>query len=740
MSVFDGNWTVTYTASNDVSNALRDADADSVVVGNGKICMFPSYSGVDMQRTLITMRSQTSRETAFANTVDAFTTHKMLFYAPDAVASPLPLQLVSKQLNMYTGIFTARFECPHPAYPMTIEYDLYACRHFPFSSVMTLRITPGDDFDLGLQHETVASSSLSDSSFKTSSIYNEVVATQGAVYFVEGEAGVTLTGDRVAVSSTYVHDGSAITNLGFNVYRSDPRRCYNRFQTSVTSGTVLTMHIISTQMTSVDYEQPDIEARRVCMNMVLRSSTPLASVSQIRSDHISAWAALWKGRVAITPKLGITGPETASLNSITRVLKSAFYNIYSTTRENAVPASPLPGVASLNAVDLYGSVALDGDLWLVPCLLLFRPEAARAILEFRYKELASAIQLASTYGFKGARYPYTNDSVGFKDAVYWDVLSPLHVFNTALVAISAWNYYRITLDDEWLRSQGYPILKNIADFFASKVSEDEDGTLHLRQVSGLDPAKRAGDDETMTNYLVRLATKYTIEASYQVGAYVKEQWTDVFYGLPVTVFPNTHVLALNAEADSDDTSSVLETLIPLLPYFNYVLYKVDTFPCAGATTAASNLAFWETKTNPGYEGFPTNALMRAILHAQVAQNTTNTATRDASLAAFETILSNIVNDYVTPIWTNLPRFDSDKTYNDITLSALLILVVVMGSVGVNIKGGVAETRFYYENFKVDGLVNSIFPRYWKDIVVGGLSQAGDAARTFTSTNILTYPA
>jgi protein-glucosylgalactosylhydroxylysine glucosidase len=725
MSAFDGNWTISFAAS----NADLSGDADGVVVGNGKLCLFPSSDAVDTKRVLVTTTSQTSRDTAYANTVDGFSAHRVFFHT--ASNAPVGLALRSQQLNMYTGIFTSVFDSTDPAFPLSVACDLYACRQFPFSTVQTLRITPTSNIAgvLGLQHETYGSASMGDATFQTSSIFNETASSQGAVYFVEGSAPVSLTGDTVAVSSTFLCD-PAFVNLGFNAYRSDPKRCYNRFALSnLTANTTYTFNVLSSQMTSADYKSPGNETRRVCLNMALLAASPVA---QIRSDHIASWAATWNGRVSVDPKLGVSDAESAAIVRLNRHLKFAMYNVYSTTRENALATSPLPGATPLGAIDLHGSVSLDGDLWLVPLLILFRPEAARAILEFRYRELASAIQLASSYGLKGAQYPYVNDSVGYTDALYWDVLSPMHVFNTALVAVSAWNYYRTTLDDEWLRSQGYPILKNTADFFASKAQVDDDGSVHLRRVVGLDPGVDGGDDESMTNYLVRLAVKYAIEASYQVGAIVKDAWTELYYGLPVTVFPGTEVVALDAQADASGQARVLETLIPLVPYYSYVFYRVDL---RSNRAPASNLAFWEAHTDAGYVANPVNRLMRAMLHAQCARTTTVAAERDAHLGAFATLLDAVLGA-ATPVWGNLTRAGAGGSYNDVTLSALLLLVVVLGCGGVDIKGGVAESRFYYEMFKIDVLNYGVLPRTWKQVLIGGF---GSARRTAQVINALTYP-
>ena len=63
-------------------------------------------------------------------------------------------------------------------------------------------------------------------------------------------------------------------------------------------------------------------------------------------------------------------------------------------------------------LDLDGSMLYEGDLWLVPLLLLLKPDIARTIIEYRYAALSTAKQLAASYGFEGARIPYIDDIIG----------------------------------------------------------------------------------------------------------------------------------------------------------------------------------------------------------------------------------------------------------------------------------------------------------------------------------------
>ena len=179
------------------------------------------------------------------------------------------------------------------------------------------------------------------------------------------------------------------------------------------------------------------------------------------------------------------------------MLKHSLYNIFSSVR-TGVNLDVNPSV--LGFMDMSGLVLFSGDFSLLPLLVLIKPEFARAILDYRYKTLAVASKLAAGYGYRGAKYPYEDDRLGYKNALYWNTISNLTVFNTATISVNVWNYYRVVQDMEWLRYTGFPILKANADFFASMI---ETGNGHIDDVVSINGLCSIRDN-TFTNNLIHI--------------------------------------------------------------------------------------------------------------------------------------------------------------------------------------------------------------------------------------------
>jgi protein-glucosylgalactosylhydroxylysine glucosidase len=765
MAAYDSCWTIwigsnvplTYTDSNVTDACVPDSnvtaplssasniasDEVGLFLGNGKIGMITSFDGLDTDRAFITGDFHYNQGLFKTNTVPLFHTSHAKFFSTEN--ADVQTTLVMQKLNMQFGIATSVFDIQpvsteliaagNPA-SLRVEMDLYAVRQFPFCTMTTLRITPSADAaELAFFHEPYADDTMSDVQFNNNIIYNDSIADQG-IYVLNGQATSASAHNRAGVvfASTYLFENGAgsYENLGFNIYRYDAKRCYNKFVLkNLVANQVYKMHILSASMTTFDFESPLEEVKRILLSIVGRESTHTAVASNVvRKKHVSDWAALWASSLSLEPKTIITDEENAAVQQVRKHLRYSMYNIYASVREfvnNDV--NPM----NLSVVDYDGNVLMHGDLWLLPLLVLLKPDVVRSMLEHRYATLQTAIQLAAGYGYRGSKYPYVNDVVGYKNALYWDTVSPQHVFNSALIAVNVWNYFRVTVDNEWLRSKGYPIMKGVADFFVSLVVvEEETGTSYrTEQLYGL---LRQGDNNAFTNMLIRLALRYALEASYELGYYVKQEWLDVYHLLQVPVHAdiNYDVLKLDDAATTSETYAILEPLILLVPFYSYVYFSQDP-ACFNVDSIYRNIDFYEARKAGDH---PYNSGVLSILYGIGLQSQLDAAKIESSLSSFATYLEEFASKHTVGIWGNFRPPNINSKYNDITLSALYVLVLMLGMCGVKIQGGVSETKFYYEELKVTHNTFAMMPSTWAEIRAKGLAGKN---LTFTVLNSITYP-
>lgn len=735
---YDGQWTLSVNGS----DPNITATIPGVFLGNGKVGVVTSFSNIDVKETMITTQLKYYNGSYRANIIEPFYTNCVKFF--DNNDSNVNYSLVSQSLNMYSAIFTcAQLLTSIPTGNVcAIEYDLYTPQQLPFCTMQTFRITPVQSMsELVWFHEVYAKENMTDVEYNNNVILNDNISSTGgsgiSVLSGRGRQRTNMRGSATTQSQSYNDYDSVCTacsymiemapdqydNLGFNVYRSDLNRCYNKFRLkNLVAGTTYRIHIVSAHLTSADFEAPHEEAKRIVLNIINKGADAAAVAARVRTDHTYAWTRQWGTEISVTPKTGISPAETTKLKSLKRTLRYAHYNMYSSVRENInVEVNPL----NLSVIDVDGSLLYDGDLWTIPLLIMIKPDVARALLEYRYKLIDTARQLAAGFGYKGAKYPYLNDSVGYKNALYWDVQGPLAVFNTALISINVWNYYRVTTDRDWLRSKGYAIIKDNADFFVSKIDKDIDGTYHLRNVVGINGTESA-DQNVFTNNMVRLALKYAIEASYELSYAAKDTWQAYFYGLPLKYYPNPDQNVLKSDDASTNTSTynILEPLFDLLPYYNQLFFAPELGH--NMTSVAANINWYKTKMNAGTVNHPFNTALLGILTGLYSQFNT------ASVNDYEAYVQSFITNNVGTgsVWGAL-----GSKSNDVTLNSVFLMMIVQGMSQLNVFGGVAETRFYYEEMRLAALTSANMPTCWKNVKITG---TGANMVTYTTTNSLYY--
>lgn len=728
-AVYDNQWTLTNTHSGSLGTS-------GVFLGNGKIGINTHPNGLDIEKTVITTQLKYYNGIYKPNITYPFKVTDVKFFTN--IESGTTYACTSETLNMYTAIYTSLSTATNDANNnvLNLSTDLYVPRQLPFCVIKTIRITPQQNLtELDFFHEVESQPDMTNVEYNNNVIYNETISPTKGLYILSGKAKDKNMENEYAFATCYLLEvpETDYDNLGFNVYVPEKRRCYNKFRLrNLLSGTTYKVHVISSILSSNDFEAPIEEVKRIVINIANKGTSPTQTANVIRSDHCDAWAELWKTDIVINPKSGITAEESAELSFTKRMIRYSLYNMYSSVRENVnVEVNPL----NLSLIDLDGSVLYDGDLWFIPILLITKPDVARALLENRYKVLDVARQLAAGYGFKGAKFPYVNDALGYKNTLYYDLSGALSIFNTALISINVWNYFRMTKDRDWLSQKGYSILKENADFFVSKVEKDGNGKFHIKNVLSIGGVQNV-DNNSFTNNMVNLALRAAIEASYELNTPVKDGWLDCHFGLDIEYFSvddfppmQKQVIKFNSADTKTSTYDIMEPFFIMLPYYSKKFFSQEENHYL--TTVKLNLDAWDNngklKASMGNQIF--NLALRASMLGLYAQY--DPAFTDDYYVA----LCNVVKTKIDTVWGNMNAVPGKS--NDVSINAIYLFVLIQGLLQANIKGGVAESKFYYEEMKLDVPPTVNMPISWKSVKLAGV---GSKAETFTVINSMYYVA
>lgn len=192
-----------------------------------------------------------------------------------------------------------------------------------------------------------------------------------------------------------------------------------------------------------------------------------------------------------------------------------FYTLESIDPTKSFSVAPF-GLSS----DLYnGHVFWDADTWIMPALLPQFPQYARAIVRYRFAHLKQADKIVNHSTV--ANYPWESADSG-KELAPAEFAAERHI--NADVAISAWQYYLWTGDSTALNRDIWPLLRDTANYWCSRVTKQRDGAYHILHV--LSPDETAGivDDDAYTNADAKLNLTYAISAAEAVHVMPNPQW------------------------------------------------------------------------------------------------------------------------------------------------------------------------------------------------------------------------
>ncbi len=238
--------------------------------------------------------------------------------------------------------------------------------------------------------------------------------------------------------------------------------------------------------------------------------------------HIAEWEKLWKSDIVVEGDI-----------KTQKDIRFALYHLYSFAREGTgYSLSPM----GLSGLGYNGHVFWDTELWMFPPLLLLQPEIAKSVLEYRFNRLGAAKQNAFSHGYKGAMYPWESSDEGSEDTPVWALTGPFQHHITGCVGWAFWKYFQVTGDKQWLRDRGYPVLKDVADFWASRVERKGPGRYEINNVIGPNEWQENIDNNAFTNGMAITVLRYATQAAKELGMVPDPDWEIVARNIPILKF------------------------------------------------------------------------------------------------------------------------------------------------------------------------------------------------------------
>lgn len=389
-----------------------------------------------------------------------------------------------------------------------VSYELCALRNLPYAGLIRVTVQACKDMLLEVRSGMGIPDDYSQSSIR----HREMEADGNRMYMLESDATSRFGYRRVASTSSFLFNGEQIKPM----YDEATRELF--FSIQLKKGETFCFSLVGSVCSSRDFFDPYNEAERQVIYAVHEGEEALMQA------HYRLWDELWQGDIRIE------GDDDAQ-----RIVRFALFNLYSSCRGGSRLSIPPMG---LSLQGYNGHIFWDTELWMYPPMLLLNQDIARSMLDYRFDRLPAARKKALAYGYRGAMFPWESDDSGEEATPTHALTGPFEHHITADIGIACWNYYCVTRDMRWLQREGYPLLKEIADFWASRVTRNQDGSYSIHNVTGADEYANGVTDNAFTNGAASLALKYACQAAEICGEKVPEIWQEIGENIRILQFEN----------------------------------------------------------------------------------------------------------------------------------------------------------------------------------------------------------
>jgi trehalose/maltose hydrolase-like predicted phosphorylase len=444
----------------------------------------------------------------------------------------------------------------------SVKHQMMALRHLPYTSMVMVEITAKKDFTFEARSVIEAPNHLND----VRQLFSEIDRPHVSFPLMTSVGQSPSGAHTLAVSNSFIFEEE---------HRQEPRiihedwdfnRHWMKFSKELKAGETYRFAVVASTTSSEQYQDPFNEAERLTIYAVLEGK------DRLLKRHKQAWEELWKSDILIE------GDDEAQ-----RDVRFMLYHLYSFMRSGtAYSMSPM----GLSGLGYNGHVFWDTEIWMYPPLLVLQPEMARSILEYRYERLDAAKQNAFSHGYKGAMFPWESAGDGSEDTPVWALTGPFQHHISGDIGWAAWKYYQVTKDKEWLATRGYPILKEVADFWISRVERNGPGQYDINNVIGANEWEENIDNNAYTNGMAITVLGHATEAALELGLTPNPDWAHVASNIPILKFPD----GTTRENATYDGVMIKQADVNLLAYPMKIV--------EGEENIRRDLAYYEPRMSP----------------------------------------------------------------------------------------------------------------------------------------------
>ena len=639
-----------------------------IVLANGRIGILPSAKPFGIGQIILNNVYEKASELGVSQILKGMNFGNLKISIDGETITEANISDWKQTLMMKEAGFKTSFKFMDKA---EISYTIYALRNVPYSGYIDISIKAIQSIELDVS----ATIEMPEDLKTPNSTFRILEDAEVTMPILQTVATSKFGKHQVATSGTFIwHDlnsGSAEERPELTHKMISENLNSLSFSSTLKANETLDFAWTAAQCTTQDFNDPQTESERFVIFNLL---TPKADLLE---EHKALWNTLWEGDIIIEGDV-----ETQ------QDVRLALYHLYAFGRgDSNLSIAPM----GLSSQSYNGHIFWDTELWMFPPLLLLNQDIAKSLVNYRSDRLEKAKQKAINFGYKGAMFPWESDETGEEATPAWALTGTFEHHITADVAIAFWNYFLVTKDEKWLAEKGYPMLKEIADFWVSRSTINKDGSYSIKNVVGANEFAPNVTDNAFTSGAAITALRYAIEASEVLNISINSDWKNVADNLRILKLVN----GATKEHSTYEGEIIKQADANLLAFpLNIVNKKEDI---------VKDLNYYEPKLSP--EGPAMGKAIFAVIHARLG-NTEE---------AFRLFKEGYEPNKRPPFGALAESATSNNPYF-VTGAGGMLQSILFGF------GGLYITE--------DGIIqkNAVLPKAWKSLTIKGV---GVDKKTFT---------
>jgi protein-glucosylgalactosylhydroxylysine glucosidase len=482
-----------------------------VTVANGMIGLVSSPEPMKVRDVVLNGVYDYYQRGRVSNILKTFNHVNMNLDVDGQRISPKDVSNYKQTLNMQKAELVTTFDVGDK---LTVTHTMMALRHLPYTALSIIDIKAKKNVTFTPMSVIEAPNHLAD----VRNLYSEIDRPHVKIPLLTSVGKSPSGKHTLAVSNSFIfteghgHEPILIhEDWDYNMHLA-------KFTKNLKAGETYRFSIASSATSTEHFDDPLNEAERLTI------FAKLEGTERLLQRHYAEWTKLWKSDIIVEGDL-----------QAQKDIRFALYHLYSFSREGtAYSLSPM----GLSGLGYNGHVFWDTELWMYPPMLVLHPEIAKSMLEYRYQRLEAAKQNAFSHGYAGAMFPWESSDEGTEDTPVWALTGPFQHHITGCVGWAFWKYYQVTKDKIWLKDRGYPVLKEVADFWSSRVERKGPGKYEINNVIGANEWQENIDNNAFTNGMAITVLRYATQAAKELGIAANPDWDHVAQNIPILKFPD----------------------------------------------------------------------------------------------------------------------------------------------------------------------------------------------------------